>query len=578
MSATVICLVTLLCAVITLRVLEERGLKCIGIAPYQVHFPGPTALPFFGNLLELRKGHARTLARWADAFGPIIRIVIGDREAVILNTYDAVQRTLISQGQAFQSRPETREYHGFFAAVAGLHNAPTTLGTSPWSSHISMHRKNLGLQVTGNKHRQYDHFLTRRLHDFITLLASDAKKGPRDLGYATWTTTMGLAVDMCFGTHISEADARALAYAEIEIFRGPRSIGQPLHAVVPFLDFAQKMLRPAHGLLNALGLAGFLDEIIRSEDAARALRATEIGYASRLKDDLHARVRAGDTTPSQLGDILRSVDGSFTTADENKVALSLISTGTGVGTVLLWLTGLLASRPDFQNTAHEAIQREYEGATPDPLDTGRVEYISALGTEASRYFASLVLGFPRATTEDAEVDGVRIPAGTMVMHNTFSVNRDPARYDRPDEFLPERWCDGHYGRVGQKDVRVGVPHMNNGVGRRQCLGLPYVNKALYSTLILMLHFFKLERAELDTEGRKEVFPAFRACGADASAAMDPVEDQAAECAAQAIPRATGVRLVPRDLKQLAHWLEEGYEIMGQSERSGGNEEPARAAC
>lgn len=454
-----------------------------------------------------------------------------------------------------------------------------------------MHRKNLGLQVTGNKHRQYDNFLARRLHDFIALLASDAKKGPRDLGYATWITTMGLAVDMCFGTHISEADARALAYAEIEIFRGPRSVGQPLHAVVPLLDFAQKTLRPAHGLLSALGLAGFLDEIARSEDAARALRATEIDYASRLKDDLHARMRAGDTTPSQLGDILRATDGSYTTADEYKVALSLISTGTGVGTVLLWLAGLLASRPDLQATAHEAIQSEYEGAPPDPLDTGRVEYISALATEASRYFASLVLGFPRETTEDAEVDGVRIPAGTMVMHNTFSVNRDPARYDRPDEFLPERWCDEHYGRVGQKDARVGVPHMNNGVGRRQCLGLPCtifdlvlhrscrpdtcssdVNKALYSMLIIMLHFFKLERAELDAKGRKEVFPAFRACGADASAAMDPVEDQAAECAAQALPRAAGVRLVPRDSTQLAQWLDEGCETMGQSEQADGDEE------
>ncbi|KZV69620.1 cytochrome P450 [Peniophora sp. CONT] len=296
---------------------------------------------------------------------------------------------------------------------------------------------------------------------------------------------MGLAVDMSFGTHISGADARALAYTEIEIFRGPCSIGQPLHATVPLLNFAQRMLRPAHGLLNMFGCSGFLDEIVRGEDAIKALRATEMGYAARLQDDLHARIRAGDTTPSQLGDIHRAIGGSYATAEAHKVALSLIGAGSGVGTLIVWLVGYLASRLDLQAAAHAAIQVEYDGAPPNPLDTGRVEYISALGTEAGRYFASIVLGLPRETIQDIEVDGVRIPQGTIVMHNTFSVNRDPARYDRPDEFLPGRWCAGHYGRVGQKDPRVGVPHMNNGVGRRQCLGIPYVNKILYGTLILL---------------------------------------------------------------------------------------------
>lgn len=109
---------------------------------------------------------------------------------------------------------------------------------------------------------------------------------------------------------------------------------------------------------------------------------------------------------------------------------------------------------------------------PDPLDTDRVDYITALGLEAGRYFASTRLGFPRETTEDVTIDGVLIPAGTIVAHNTYSVNRDPARYDYVDEFIPERWLDGHYGRVSEKGARVGLPHLTNGAGRRYCLGVP----------------------------------------------------------------------------------------------------------
>ncbi|KZV60724.1 putative cytochrome P450 phenylacetate 2-hydroxylase [Peniophora sp. CONT] len=565
MSTIAISLVALLCLAVALRILEERGLKCIGLAPHQVKFPGPSPVPFFGNFLELRNGHARTFMRWADKFGPIIRIVIGDREAVILNTYNAVQKTLISQGQAFQGRPEFRMYHGLFAMAAD-HDAPPTLGTSPWTDKISTYRKHLGLQTAGHKLRRYNHFVARRLFRFVDLLATDSKKGPRDLGFAMWTTSIGLSADMCFGTRIGEEEARVISYSEIDIFREPRTLGQPLHIAVPILDMAQKALRPAYSLLRTLGLTSFLDEVDRSEDAAKKLRMTEIGYVGRLKEETKARVRAGDATPSQLGDIIRTFGDSYTAHDEYKVATSLVGSGMGTGTLILWLAALLASRPDIQAEARAAIDAEYAGEVPDPLDTDRVEYISALGIEAGRYFASTRLGFPRETTEDVEVDGVHIPKGTVVMHNTYSVNRDPARYDRPDEFLPERWCAGHYGFVNQKGPRVGVPHLNNGVGRRYCLGVPYVNKVLYGTIILLLHFFELQRDTLDAEGRKEVFPAYRADVAEASATMDPITDQVTECAAQALPRAAGVRLTPRDPAQLAHWLAEGHADMDQFER------------
>ncbi|KZV69573.1 cytochrome P450 [Peniophora sp. CONT] len=508
-----------------MRFIGEHGLKLIGLAPHSIHLPGPRALPFFGNLLELRVGHTRTFTRWADRYGPIIRVVIGDREAVILNTYDAVQRTLNSQGQALQGRPETREYHGFFVTAVD-HAAPPTLGTSPWSARVSTYRKHLGLQSASNKRQRYNHFVARRLHHFVDLLATHASSGPRDLSSLIWTITIGLSAGMCFGTHIRDSHAREIAHAEIDVFRGPRTLGQPLHAAVPLLDVAQKALRPAHGLLSSLGLGTFLDQIVRDENTVKTLRGTEISHVSRLKAELHARVHAGDATPSQLGDILRTFGGSYTEADEYTVASSLIGSGMSTGTLLLWLTSFLAARSDIQATAYAAIEAEYGSAPPDPLDTGCVEYITALGTEAGRYFATMRLGFPRETTQDVE-------------------------------FLPERWCDGHYGRVGQKDARgddnASVFHAHG-------------NKVLYGALILLLHFFRIERAELDTQGRKDVFPAYRSSGPVASTEMDPITDQISECAAQALPRAAGVCLTPRDPAQLQHWLAEGHVAMDQFEQ------------
>ncbi|ORB12198.1 cytochrome [Mycobacterium noviomagense] len=44
----------------------------------------------------------------------------------------------------------------------------------------------------------------------------------------------------------------------------------------------------------------------------------------------------------------------------------------------------------------------------------------------------IVFGVPRKAAEDIELAGVTIPAGTLVLANTASANRDPAVYDEPD--------------------------------------------------------------------------------------------------------------------------------------------------
>ena len=40
----------------------------------------------------------------------------------------------------------------------------------------------------------------------------------------------------------------------------------------------------------------------------------------------------------------------------------------------------------------------------------------------------------RMTTEDVEINGVLIPAGTFVMCNTAAANHDPDVYIEPDRF------------------------------------------------------------------------------------------------------------------------------------------------
>jgi len=51
----------------------------------------------------------------------------------------------------------------------------------------------------------------------------------------------------------------------------------------------------------------------------------------------------------------------------------------------------------------------------------------------------------RATLSDVPVAGVTIPRGSNVVLLLASANRDPARFERPNEFLPERLDNQHLG-------------------------------------------------------------------------------------------------------------------------------------
>lgn len=161
--------------------------------------------------------------------------------------------------------------------------------------------------------------------------------------------------------------------------------------------------------------------------------------------------------------------------------------------------------------------------------------------------------------------------------NLFAGNRDPTAFDRPDEFLPERWLDGRKGRTdlfGEGGDKLGVPHLTYGAGRRVCPGIdskycfpdlmrviygqltrPFsvANRGLYSALVLLLHFFTWERQTLGEEEKKLVFPPFRA-ERECSLKMDAIADTATPTEAQAIPWSAGIKFHCRNPEGLRAWL------------------------
>jgi cytochrome P450 len=110
---------------------------------------------------------------------------------------------------------------------------------------------------------------------------------------------------------------------------------------------------------------------------------------------------------------------------------------------------------------------------------GQNPELAANAVEETMRHSPIAWGTLRIAVEDVELAGVIIPAGTLVVANTASANRDPAVYDKPD----------------QLDItREGAPAMQTfGAGMHYCLGANLARLELAEALTVMTRHMPIVR-------------------------------------------------------------------------------------
>ncbi|UYQ65884.1 cytochrome P450 family protein [Streptomyces peucetius] len=138
------------------------------------------------------------------------------------------------------------------------------------------------------------------------------------------------------------------------------------------------------------------------------------------------------------------------------------------------------------------------------------ELVGTAVEELLRYDGSVESATFRFATEDVEIGGTRIPKGALVQISLLSANRDPRKFDCPDEF--------DITRQGAQNGHLGFGH-----GSHYCLGAPLARLEMQLALTsLFSRFPKLAPADPAAEPKwMEVpFPAFRGL-AELPVVLDP---------------------------------------------------------
>ena len=118
-----------------------------------------------------------------------------------------------------------------------------------------------------------------------------------------------------------------------------------------------------------------------------------------------------------------------------------------------------------------------------PLTSQRLEgarWVEAVAYEALRILPAVRV-MTRTPSKDAQLAGVTLPAGSMIMISNQHLHRDPAHWPDPDTFKPERWLDG-----GTTRDPLGSGHFFPfGRGPRACVGADFAMTYLKTALATM---------------------------------------------------------------------------------------------
>ncbi len=147
----------------------------------------------------------------------------------------------------------------------------------------------------------------------------------------------------------------------------------------------------------------------------------------------------------------------------DEVLTMLVAGHETTATTLSWVWALLDRHPHVEAKLHAELDAVLGGRLPTAGDVPRLAYTRMVVEEAMRLYPPAYV-FSRAVKEDDVIGGFRIPRGTTVDLSPYVTHRHPDFWERPEEFVPERFSPE---ASAQRPRYAYFPFSG---GPRQCIG------------------------------------------------------------------------------------------------------------
>ncbi|KAJ7479154.1 cytochrome P450 [Mycena latifolia] len=442
--------------------------------------PGPKKTPLLGNLLDIPAAHPwETYMAWSKEYNSdILHLDLAGKSLIVLSSVEATEDLLEKRSAIYSDRarlPMLTELMGWdFNIGVCRTRAHRRLFKQGFTARVSLKYRPKQLKAT--------HELLRRfLHapdDFMDHLRQWAAEIIMSVAY-------GIDVLPVADPYV------ALAHEAVRTLSDAGVPGKYLVDSFPFLKHV-----PA-----CLPGAAFKRRAREWAKLARAIADVPLAETKR-------QMEAGTARPSFTADCLQSLkdapDSVFYTEHTVRATAATMYLGgadTSVSALATFVLAMLAS-PAAQHRAQAEIDSVTGGQRlPDFADERAMPYVAAVVMEVLRWRNVGPIAIPHYLAVEDEYRGYRIPAGSVVIGNTWAILHDEATYPDPYAFKPERFLVG-----GQLNPAVPSPDVAFGYGRRLCPGRHSASAALWIAIASILATVDITKARDERE--EEIEPSY----------------------------------------------------------------------
>ncbi|XP_076951098.1 cytochrome P450 Tp4149-like [Bidens hawaiensis] len=223
----------------------------------------------------------------------------------------------------------------------------------------------------------------------------------------------------------------------------------------------------------------WVDQLIGSvENAKRVSKELVDEFLEDVIQEHVAKRKAGgakDDKGQDFIDILLDVQKQSTagfTLDRDAIKGVLLDAFGGTESTyasLEWAMSELVRNPGImKKLQQEATEVAHERSIISEDDLKNMLYLKAVINESFRLHTPVPLLVPRETLQDVKLMGYDVPSRTQVLVNAWAIAKDPAIWDNPTEFRPERFLKSSVNYQGSHFELT--PY---GAGQRICSGMDF---------------------------------------------------------------------------------------------------------
>ncbi|KAK8594554.1 hypothetical protein V6N13_015476 [Hibiscus sabdariffa] len=397
--------------------------------------PSPRALPVIGHMHLLGPIPHQALNKLSNRYGPLVHFYIGSNPCLLISSPDLAKEFFRNHETSFLNRPK-------LSNLDYLTYGTSDMAMAPYGPYWKYMRKMCMTELLGT--RTLDRLLSIRrdeMNIFVKLIREKGETGEVvDVGAELMKLTNNIISRMLLRKRCSGKEDEA---SEVQsIVKEMNSLGTMLNLADSFW-FCKKLDLQGYRkrLKNVRDKFDILMEKVISEHKEVRNRNRSTGDDGTVKDVLDLLI-----------DLSEDENAEMRLTRENIKAFVMNIFGAGTDT-----------------SAH----KKRSNLASEESDIANLPYLQAIVKETLRLHPAGPL-VVRESTEDCTIGGYDIPKQTRLFVNLWALGRDSEQWEKPLEFVPERFLSEEWKQQGKfQFLDLRGQHFSLlpfGTGRRSCPG------------------------------------------------------------------------------------------------------------